>query len=281
MSEKQPPGFDPGFSSLPEKGPRPKWDVINEIPTNDLKEPQIVRAQFGPLAYGTDIGYGRKEQQDGFVINTVANGFAVIDAYHPQGALARDIVAKELKRTLQAPGLTEQSFENLHVRASRRIDEALIPIEAQVEKSLKSGEEMPVIDGAACYLAFWFQGDTLHTAQAGDVRLLLIDRDKHGSHLTKPERDPVYKHIVTNSLSRTESHPTFDSFPSVVPGDRIIVASDGLWDSIEPADVIEYTYEKPIEEAINALYKESIIAMQNGEGKPDNITILIYDIERL
>jgi len=59
-------------------------------------------------------------------------------------------------------------------------------------------------------------------------------------------------------------------------GDRIIAASDGLWDNFSSQEVYRLVKGKSSQEAMAILNKKVKRAMASG-GKRDNLNIIIYD----
>jgi len=59
-------------------------------------------------------------------------------------------------------------------------------------------------------------------------------------------------------------------------GDRIIAASDGLWDNFPSQEVYRLVKGKSPQEAMAILNKKVKRAMASG-GKRDNLNIIIYD----
>jgi len=133
--------------------------------------------------------------------------------------------------------------------------------------------------GGTCYVAGKIietdSGAVLEVAQAGDSRLVVLDEE--GIKLTtKDENNPRKKSEVTNFVSYGYQGRTTTHRFRLEPGDRIIAASDGLWDNFSSEEVYRLTREKSPQEAMAVLNKRLRTVMISG-GKPDNLNIIIYD----
>ena len=81
--------------------------------------------------------------------------------------------------------------------------------------------------------------------------------------------------IITRALG-TDPHPTPDLYPGELkPGDRFLLATDGLTDMVPEERIAELLEgDEPLEETSDAL-----VAAANRAGGLDNITVLLVDIE--
>lgn len=234
-------------------------DIFADFAVNNLSEPKIIRGRNGKIAFGTDIGvlYPKPENEDAVVIRTEENAFAVIDGIGGLwgGRLAAQILGKQILL-----GFTKRlSFEEIQKLASQEMGEAGIR------------------DGGACYIGAQITEGSFTVHQAGDVKLIIINKHCEISFETQ---DEGYGAEIFNAVQGINSGRTRIYQHAIWEGDRIIAASDGLWDNISPSKAEALIRGETIGEAIRTLSDEAKQKMQSG-GKPDNISIVIYDIEHL
>lgn len=225
---------------------------------NRLDSPLELVTRNGRIVAGTDEGTGYKSvNEDGIAINTKKEAFISIDGVggHSGGREAKDILSQAF-----LAGIGEdQSFKEIQHQAHLAMR--------------KKGQ------GGACYVAGKIietdSGAVLEVAQAGDSRLVVLDEE--GIKLTtKDENNPRKKSEVTNFVSYGYQGRTTTHRFRLEPGDRIIAASDGLWDNFSSEEVYRLTREKSPQEAMAVLNKRLRTVMISG-GKPDNLNIIIYD----
>jgi len=214
---------------------------------NRLDSPLEIKTKNGQIAAGTDEGVGYKDvNEDGVAINAAKEVFISIDGIggHSGGQEAKNI-------------LSESFLAGIRDGHSMK----------------KRGR------GGACYVAGRIiedrEGAVLEVAQAGDVRLVILDEE--GAKLaTQDENNPQKKNMVSNFVSYNYQGKTTTRRFRLREGDRVVVASDGLWDNLTPQDVHSLVKGKSPRKAVAALNKRVKRAMASG-GKPDNLNIIIYD----
>lgn len=262
MSEKFLGQYPPEYREGTHRG-EIRYEVVDEIPVNRLDKPRIIKGQNGKLAFGTDEGVNYKPRnEDALVINTKANAFASIDGMGGEyrGDRAARILAEELQK-----GFREEDPKKNPIRW------------AQIQAHLRMRNE-GLNKGGACYIAGEINGNVMDVYQAGDVKLIVVD--PHGRVRFETE-DEGYRHFVSNSVQGRRPGRTTHTQVKLNLGDRIIVASDGLWDSYSPQQVAEMVSGKPIKRAIKGINRAAKGKMRSGQGKPDNISVIIYDFERV
>ncbi len=119
------------------------------------------------------------------------------------------------------------------------------------------------------------EGAVLEVAQAGDVRLVVLG-EKGVKSATQDENNPQKKNMVFNFVSHDYQGKTTTCRFVLKEGDRIIAASDGLWDNLTSQNVYSLVKGKSPREAMAVLNKRVKKAMAS-DGKPDNLSIVIYD----
>jgi serine/threonine protein phosphatase PrpC len=225
---------------------------------NRLDSPLEIKTKNGQIVAGTDEGVGYKDvNEDGVAINAAKEAFISIDGIggHSGGQEAKNILSESFLAGIR----DGHSFEEIQRRAHLAMK--------------KRGR------GGACYVAGRIiedrEGAVLEVAQAGDARLVVLDEE--GAKLaTQDENNPQKKNIVSNFVSYNYQGKTTTRRFRLREGDRVVVASDGLWDNLTPQDVHSLVKGKSPRKAMAALNKRVKRAMASG-GKPDNLNIIIYD----
>lgn len=270
---------------MSEKGPSlfpqpedPKWEPIDEIPTNDLeKDPGVEKTAYGEVAFGTHIGINKIENQDRIVINTATNGLAVIDGMsgHKGGSFAADTLANNLEEAFRSGGDVVAAHEK--------------------SNTIIANSHYP--DAGACYATIQFEGKTLKATQAGDVDIIIIRNQEHPIKITKDHRGRAplsgkqyIKRYVGNPDVSTEpdaATPDILDARELEIGDRIIVCTDGLSDNMSPDEIRDAVKNLSAEQSLRKLFQIVITQMKDRDanktthGKRDNIGYAIYDIQHL
>jgi len=253
----------PEFGDLFRRLVTPKLEPVSrtgrfaEIASNRLDTPKLVQTQRGLVIYGTDEGVNYKPvNEDAIVVDTIHDAFAVIDGMGGmgQGDVAARILAEELLSGFNK-GRNPWSCQK---NASERMGKA------------------GVGRGGACYMAVQLDDGKIDGYYAGDVQMSII-RGGRVVFTSIPENKPGDASIVTNTVQGTNPGETRTFTLPALDGDRIIVASDGLWDNFRPEEIQRLISDLPIQEAIKKLDRLAKEKMRSG-GKPDNISILIYEI---
>ncbi len=232
-----------------------RFEAIDEISERRLDASGIVNAQNGKMAFGTDEGFGYKEKnEDAVYVNTEKNAFAVIDGIggYGKGQQASIALVEEIQK----------AFVND------------IPIRRAQEQAHERMKKEGLVSDGACYIAGQIVDKTLNGYQAGDVRLIVLGKD---GQIKFQSEDEGIGDVVYNSVQGKKAGKTTYFEVELEYGDRVITASDGIWDSLTTDKVAKALYNKSAEEAMRFIHDETKKRMESGEGKPDNRGIVIYD----
>jgi serine/threonine protein phosphatase PrpC len=246
-------------SPTPEQEPE-HYEKIDTIWTEGFDKVRRIEGKSGLIVLGTDIGIQRKKNEDALVINTGKDRFAVIDGMGGEGNgdIAAGVFAEELKSGFAADTPTDE----IQIKAHRRMQEASLG------------------NGGACYAAIEVTENRCTIAHAGDVDVVIAASRGYIKFQSESEGagSSVYNAVTGDSPGET----TIETV-SVNNGDRIYLASDGLWHNINIEEIIQRTIHLPVEKAIQMLVEEAKKRMVSDEVEsyPDNITILIYDLRTL
>lgn len=139
--------------------------------------------------------------------------------------------------------------------------------------------------------AVLFTGGIANIAHIGDSRVYLL-RDSKMSQITKDhtfvqqlidsgkltEEEALYhprRNVILRVLGDTSEEPEFDIHQlEVLPGDRLLLCSDGLCGVVPTALIEENMKVSNLEEAIELLIDEA-----KEYGAPDNVTVLLLEIK--
>ncbi len=225
-----------------------------------------------------DIGLVRTNNEDsalaGERLVAVADGMGGL----PAGEVASEIVIRILDELTPptAPGEAADALRAVVSTANQRIH-AAITVD-------------PAREGMGTTLtAALLAGDTLVLAQVGDSRCYLL-RDGELTQLTRddtfvqalvdqgalsPEqaRHHPQRSLVTRAVQGTDTPPAIGSL-TVVPGDRLLLCSDGLSDYVEHGAIAAALAGY----GDRQLCGEQLVKLAHQAGAPDNVTVVVSDV---
>jgi len=242
-------------------------DGIDSIVTS-LASPQGIRASHGPLVYWCNAGLGKSPNQDVLYLNTDRNIFACIDGIGGEGGgeLAAKILAQACQEKTRSQNLSPEVVESIQHLAHRDMDLARV--------------------GGACYAIFQIKDDELRVYHAGDVKLVVIDKNNLSVNETKDQGN--WRGVSNAVMGSKPGYVTENIFPLEV-GYKILLASDGLWynepaelagidffgDTVQVEDIVATT------EYVSRLCGLTKKWQETPSGKRDNISLILTEIEEL
>ncbi len=202
---------------------------------------------------------------------------------HPEGEVAAQLALQAISALYQAqakPKLDDvAAFLNAGIMAAHRQI-----IKYAIEKGMLDTPRTTVVaavvqDGMACW------------AHCGDSRLYLVRAGKlvvrtrdhsymeqppHG-HTASRAAERLNRNILYTCLG-SPTKPVFDvSGPTPLQqGDKIMLCSDGLWGSLEDADIVRQLSAKAVGQAVPDLVES---ALQKAGATSDNVTVIAMDWE--
>ena len=202
---------------------------------------------------------------------------------HPEGEVAAQLALQAISALYQAqakPKLDDvAAFLNAGIMAAHRQI-----IKYAIEKGMLDTPRTTVVaavvqDGMACW------------AHCGDSRLYLVRAGKlvvrtrdhsymeqppHG-HTSSRAAERLNRNILYTCLG-SPTKPVFDvSGPTTLQqGDKIMLCSDGLWGSLEDADIVRQLSAKAVGQAVPDLVES---ALQKAGATSDNVTVIAMDWE--
>lgn len=242
----------------------------------------------------TDVGKRRQHNEDAMLADPDVGLFVVADGVggRAAGEVASALTvstfkecSKELQAAVQAYAAKpewstrNQVLDQLNEvcqRASRRVfDEA----EARGQKGMTTTLVAALVGGGAVFLAH--AGDSrAYLLRDGVMRQLTEDHSmvnelvRIGQMTPEEARKSSYRHVITRAIGL---YPTVQAdlmSIEVLPGDRLLLGSDGLSDPVPKKNIQKIASEGDTEAVVNGLIEAAL-----ERGAPDNVTVLAVDPE--
>ncbi|MCL2784053.1 MAG: protein phosphatase 2C domain-containing protein [Propionibacteriaceae bacterium] len=236
------------------------------------------------VAAGSDVGRVRTHNEDSFVVGTSI--WAVADGMGGQAAgdKASAIAASCIKKYDQA-GLVDQETVTAMIAA---IQEEIMAYGNSHPKAAGlgttvAGLALVELAGNTHWLVFHigdsrvYRLDSDHlvceTADHSEVQILI---DKGQITATEARTHPQ-RNVLTRCLGSTQTPKAEIRLIPYIPGDRLLICSDGLTSEIEDGKIEEVLLSSTDPHgAVNSLVDAALNA-----GGRDNVTVVVIDIDRL
>lgn len=242
----------------------------------------------------TDPGRKRERNEDTFSIDEDLELFFVSDG---MGGHAAGEVASAAAVAAAARALERHEPQIRRVQAGRSAPEELVPLGiAAVEEACRAvwrlAESRPEYHGMGCTLTgVLLAGRKALVLHVGDTRLYLL-RGGGAHQLTSDHtlaaelarggaipadrvRSHPYAHVLTRALGVQESVKVDTLLLDVLPGDRLVLASDGLTDYVVDASALAaLAAGVGLDDVPGAL-----VRFANESGGHDNITVVAVDVD--
>src|SRR5687768_8009279 len=214
---------------------------------------------------------------------------------HRAGEVAAELAVNHLMQAVARS-------DGRHIRQT--IEDAVIEASDAIAAHAGSNENLKGM-GATCATA-WIVGDKLHTAYVGDSRIYLIrsgriqqltvdhswvqEAIEKGVLTPEKAREHPNVHVIRRylgsptppepdfrmKLSRDEGdqHAENNQGVQLLPGDVLLLCSDGLTDLVWDDEILEVIRSKPsLKEAAH-----SLIELANARGGHDNTTVVLISV---
>ncbi len=230
---------------------------------------------------------GREKNEDrmGYCYTRDSGLFALADGMggHPEGEVASQLALQTLAAYFQKEARTDLKDPQ------RFLQDAILAGHHQLLRYAtdRGLTDTPRTTVVACIL----QGSNLYWAHCGDSRLYLMrgdrliarTRDHSYSELREalsqvvPIDEKVNRNVLFTCLG-SPGKPVVDPAGPIVmrPGDRVLLCSDGLWSSVEDAEIVAMMGKYPIHDSVPELVEQ---ALRNAGEKSDNVTALAIEWE--
>ena len=230
---------------------------------------------------------GREKNEDrmGYCYTKASGLFLLADGMggHPEGEVAAQMVLQAISALYQKEAKPEIDdpkafFEMAVMSAHRQI------LRYAAEKHLMDTPRTTLV-------AAIVQGGTAHWVHCGDSRLYfvrqgeLLVRTRDHSYIEQhqdakpdvPLPDKFNRNVLYTCLG-SPTKPVFDvTGPvSLQQGDRILLCSDGLWGSLDDADIVYQLGQKPVATAAPELVERALL---KAGAHSDNVTVIAMEWE--
>jgi len=218
-------------------------------------------------ASGTDIGRHRDENQDGYLECREMGLWAVADGMggHAEGAYASGLVIEQLSGVSAGASLAT---------ASEAVRRALERAHAKLID--RAGRE-PGFDGGSTVVTLLLRDSQGMAQWVGDSRLYrlrgqaveTLTRD-HTPAYENPGADPADAHVISRAVGAGERLDLEETLFEVQPGDRFLLCSDGLYQSLTEAEIAKQLARPDCGEAVVGL-----LSLALERGGQDNATAVV------
>jgi serine/threonine protein phosphatase PrpC len=234
-------------------------------------------------------GRTKNEDRMGYCYTRASGLFALADGMggHPEGEVASQLALQTISVLFQRdakPALTDPL---------RFLQDAVLAGHHQL---LRYATDRALIDTprttiVACVL----QGGMAYWAHCGDSRLYLLRGDQlmartrdhsytelHGALVQSGQATPAetqrFNRNVLFTCLGSPGKPVVDTAGplALLPGDRIMLCSDGLWGAVTDEVIVEQMSQRPIADAVPELAEQ---ALRNAGPRSDNVTVLALEWE--
>ena len=227
-------------------------------------------------------GRALNEDRMGYCYTRESGLFVLADGMggHPEGEVAAQIALDTISALYQQqaqPVVNDpaQFLANAALAAHQRI------VRYASQKGMldtpRTTLVVAVVQGSS---ATWLHCGDSRLYLVRDGQLLLRTRDhsfleQDRSGLTEVE--PVNRNILFTCLG-SPTRPTFDiAGPFALrQGDKLMLCSDGLWGSLDDAEIVRQLSTESVSQAVPALVDRALLA---GGRRGDNVTVLAMDWE--
>lgn len=238
----------------------------------------------------TDIGLRRRTNEDSFGVvqegrDVERQGPCYIVCDGLGGAQAGEVASREAVDVFVALWF---SPELTAVDAMKRLRRVVQEVNTAVYRLSLSSDELSGM--GTTLVALVPHGDRVHIASVGDSRCyrlrgtmltqLTTDHTMAAEMVREGLLDPAYARTVSerNILTRavgTSMRVEVDVMSEILmPGDRYLLCSDGLWASIPEEELVLHLQGGSPEDTAHRL-----VDLANAHGGPDNCTAVVVDVQ--
>jgi protein phosphatase len=241
----------------------------------------------------TDVGLRRERNEDHFLINEVANLYAVADGMggHVGGDTASQIALTSVEEVVQNAQVSGKL--DADSASGRSLEMLKYGFRLATKRILRHSEEEPELEGMGTTLvAMILNRGQLHLAHVGDSRAYRV-RDgkvhqitedhtvvgallKAGAITEQGAKDHPHKHIVTRSIGHLDDVEIDTLVQPVEEGDCYVLCTDGLSNLVDEDDIGEVVLNHAPRESC-----QKLVDLANARGGDDNITVVVARIDNI
>jgi len=233
----------------------------------------------------SDCGRRRTSNEDAFLADGHLGLFVVADGMggHAAGEVAARLAVDTVRRVLGESGAGPEPRLTIE-RAIREANRAIVERTHEHESLEGMGTTLvlALIDTASAWISH--VGDSrAYRVREGSLQLLTRDHSwvneqiRMGLLSQEEARRHPWRNVVTRALGSREQVEAEVGVEDLVPGDRILLCSDGLNSMVK---------EERILEAIRGagsdleLACQRLVELANGSGGEDNVTVLLLGVSQ-
>ena len=228
-------------------------------------------------------GRAKNEDRMGYCYTRESGLFLLADGMggHPEGEVAAQLALQSASALYQKQA--QPSLPNV----TEFLTAAILAAHEQI---LRYAGRTGMLDSPrTTFVAAVVQGSTATWVHCGDSRLyvvrdgLLLTRTRDHSYAEQSRSDvrappgPVNRNVLYTCLGASV-RPVFDITGPIVlhQGDKIMLCSDGLWDSLPDEDIVRVLSQSPVSEAVPDLVEQ---ALRKAGPTSDNVTVMAIEWE--
>lgn len=227
---------------------------------------------------------GREKNEDrmGYCYTRESGLFVLADGMggHPEGEVAAQLALQTIS------ALYQKEAKPIVKDITEFLASSLMAAHHQI---IRYASEKGMLDTPRTTLvAAVVQGTSATWVHCGDSRLYvvrdgeLLTRTRDHSYLEQQNAgmvrmDRINRNILFTCLG-SPTKPVFDVTGPVTLqyGDKILLCSDGLWGSLNDADIVRHLSTQPVSDAVPDLVEQ---ALRNGGEHSDNVTVIALEWE--
>lgn len=224
----------------------------------------------------------KNEDRMGYCYTRESGLFVLADGMggHPEGEVAAQLALQTIS------ALYQRDARPVVRDPAEFLSSALMAAHHQIIRY--AGEKGMLDTPRTTLVAAVLQGTSACWVHCGDSRLYVV----RGGELLTRTRDHSYLEQHAAAMMRTErinrnilftclgspTKPVYDITGPVVlqEGDKLLLCSDGLWSSVDDAEIVRHLSAKPVSEATPDLVE---LALRNGGATCDNVTVIALEWE--
>jgi protein phosphatase len=248
------------------------------------------------VGWVTDVGKMRDHNEDSALVITAAQdghdlrpSFGLFVVADGMGGHRAGEVASSLAARVAAHHIAGQCYLPSLIGRERDADQpALNEVLIGAVRAANDAVSQQVPGGGTTLTCALVLGSQAYVAHVGDSRAYvlneagleqithdhsLVDRLVETGQLTRdeaavhPQRNVLYRAVGQSSALEVDTHVR-----KIPPGKHLLLCSDGLWDMVDEADIVDLITEAPsLQEAC-----ENLVAVANESGGRDNITVVLW-----
>ena len=244
--------------------------------------------QFAAL---TDVGRSRDHNEDNFLVAPRLQLYVVADGMggHSAGEVASAMAVNQVRDAVAASADMIQAFkagQGPRDGIARMLENAVQTASHQI---FETGMSNPAQRGMGTTVtSLLVTGNVGFIAHVGDSRLYLLRDDevhqltedhsllnelmRHGKIKSQKDLDPRFKNAVTRAVGVHETIDVDVFLFDILPGDRILICSDGLHGYLDNDRVREVSAIAALDDSVR-----EYIDFANRRGGIDNITAIVLE----